>query len=258
MLVVRSEWHAAVHGLGLLEPGGLERWIEAAPSGGVGRAHTARVGIPDGGPHVVVRRLRHGGLLGGVLGDRYLGPTRVLRELEVTAGLRAAGAPVPDPVLALAQRRGLGFTLALATVFEASTVDALAFLSDAPPPERIERAAAAAGSAVRRFHDAGGHHPDLHVKNLLLRESDTHTEAIVIDLDRGRLAAPPTPRERAATLGRLWRSLLKRHVAEPVGARGAAAFLAAYCGGDHELREALVQRLPAERRKARIHALRYR
>jgi hypothetical protein len=59
-------------------------------------------------------------------------------------------------------------------------------------------------------------------------------------------------------MGRLWRSLRKRNVAEPVGARGAAAFLAAYCGGDHALREALVARLPAERRKARIHALRYR
>lgn len=257
MLVVRSEWQAAVASLGLLAPGGLERWIAAAPSGGAGRTNTALVDVPGGGPRVLVRQLRHGGLLGGLLGERYAGPERVVRELTATAGLRAAGAPVPDPVLALAERRGLGFRLALATVYEADTVDALAFLHGAPDPERMERAATATGAAVRRFHDAGGHHPDLHVKNLLLRESDTGVEAIVIDLDRGRLANPPGPRERAAEMGRLWRSLLKRNVAERVAARGAAAFLAAYCAGDHGLREALIARLPAERRKARLHALLY-
>jgi 3-deoxy-D-manno-octulosonic acid kinase len=258
VLVVRSEWQAALAGLALLAPGGLERWIAAAPSGGEGRTNTALVELPGGGPRVLVRRLRHGGLLGGLLAERYAGPGRVVRELIVTAGLRAAGAPVPDPVLAHAERRGCGFRLALATVYEADSVDALEFLGGAPGPERVERAAAATGAALRRFHDAGGHHPDLHVKNLLLRESDDPPEVIVIDLDRGRLAAPPTARQRAAEMGRLWRSLRKRNVAEPVGARGAAAFLAAYCGGDHALREALVARLPAERRKARIHALRYR
>jgi 3-deoxy-D-manno-octulosonic acid kinase len=255
---VRRRWHDAVRGLALLEPGGFERWIADAPSAGTGRAHTALVPLPAGGPRVVVRRLHHGGLLGSVLGERYAGPTRVIRELEVTAGLRAAGAPVPDPVLALARRRRPGFALAIATVHEADTMDALAFLRNAPEPERMERAAAAAGAAVRRFHDAGGRHADLHVKNLLLRETEAGTEAIVIDLDRGRLAAPPTPRQRAAELGRLGRSLWKRGVAGAVGRRGTGAFLAAYCAGDAALREALVARLPAERRKARLHALRYR
>jgi 3-deoxy-D-manno-octulosonic acid kinase len=202
--------------------------------------------------------LRHGGLLGGLLGDRYLGPGRVVRELTVTAGLRAAGAPVPNPVLAHAERLRFGFRLALATVYEAHAIDALEFLRSAPEPQRIEAAAAAAGSAVRRFHDAGGHHPDLHVKNLLLRESDAGPKVIVIDLDRGQLAAPPSARKRAAEMGRLWRSLWKRQVAEQVGPRGAAAFLSAYCGRDHALREALIARLPAERRRARWHALRYR
>ncbi|MEN8161006.1 MAG: lipopolysaccharide kinase InaA family protein [Myxococcota bacterium] len=247
-----------MRGLGLLERGGLERWIADAPSAGTGRTHTALVTLGDDGPRVVVRQLHHGGLLGSVLGARYARPARVIRELEVTAGLRAAGAPVPDPVLALARRRGVGFALAIATVHEADTVDALTFLEGAATPGQLERAAAAAGTAVHRFHDAGGLHADLHVKDLLIREAGADTEAIVIDLDRARRAAPPAPRRRAAELGRLWRSLWKRGVAERVGHRGAAAFLAAYCAGDHELREALAARLPAERRKARLHALRYR
>lgn len=256
--MVRRDWYEAVRGLGLLAPGGLERWLAAAPSGGGGRAATALVQLPAGGPRVVVRRLRHGGLLAPLLGDRYASPLRVARELDVTARLREGGAPVPEPVLALARRRGLVFSLALATVYEEGAVDALSFLGSGPGEERLARAAAAVGAALRRFHDAGGHHPDLHVKNLLLRETRAGAEAIVIDLDRARAGAVAGSSERAAEIGRLGRSLLKRRVSEQVGERGAAAFLAAYCAGDRALRDALMRRFPAERRKARLHALLYR
>jgi 3-deoxy-D-manno-octulosonic acid kinase len=258
VLVVRTDWHEAVRGLRLLEPGGLERWLAAAPSGGSGRAATALVSLPSGGPRVVVRRLHHGGLFAKWLGDRYASPARALHELDVTARLREAGAPVPEPVLAVARRRGVFFSLALATVYEEGAVDALSFLASEPEDERLLRGAAAVGGALRRFHDAGGHHPDLHVKNLLLRETRAGADAIVIDLDRGTAGTPPGLAERAAEIGRLWRSLLKRHVSERVGERGVAAFLAAYCAGDRALREALVRRFPVERRKARLHALLYR
>jgi tRNA A-37 threonylcarbamoyl transferase component Bud32 len=120
------------------------------------------------------------------------------------------------------------------------------------------RAAAASGAALRRFHDAGGRHADLHVKNLLLRETRAGAEVIVIDLDRGAAGTPAAPARRARELGRLWRSLVKRGVAERVGWRGVAAFLAAYCAGDRALRDALARRLPAERRRAARHALLYR
>jgi 3-deoxy-D-manno-octulosonic acid kinase len=258
VLVLRADFAEAARSLALLAPGGLERWLAAAPSGGSGRAATALGELPGGGPRVVVRRLRHGGLLGPVLGERYPGAARVLRELDVTARLRDAGAPVPEPVLALARRRRLGFSLAIATVYEEGAVDALAFLAAAPEDERLLRAASAVGAALRRFHDAGGHHPDLHVKNLLLRETRAGAEALVIDLDRGRIGLPPGTAERAAEIGRLGRSLLKRRVLGRVGERGAAAFLAAYCAGDRTLRDALMRRFPAERRKARLHALLYR
>jgi 3-deoxy-D-manno-octulosonic acid kinase len=255
---VSEGWLATVQPLGLLAPGALERWLAQAPAAGVGRDAAARVPLGPSGPEAVVRRLRHGGLLGPLLADRYFSPTRARDELSVTARLRAAGAPVPEPVFALALRRGACWTHVLATVFEEGAVDALAFLASRPDEARILRAAAAIGGAVRRFHDAGGRHPDLHVKNVLLRETRAGAEAIVIDLDRGRVGAPASLRARARELGRLWRSLLKRGVADTVGERGVAAFLAAYCGGDRALREALGRRLPAERRRAAWHALLYR
>ena len=256
-LVVCAAFREPVRKLGLLAPGGLERWLASAPSAGEGRAATALVALPDGGPRVVVRRLRHGGWLGPLLGERYRDAGRAARELEATARLCAAGAPVPEPVLALALRRGAFWAHALGTLYEEGAVDALAFLASAPDEGRVLRAAAAFGAAVRRFHDAGGRHADLHVKNLLLRETRAGADAIVIDLDRGAAGTPPAPARRAHELGRLWRSLAKRGVAEQVGERGLAAFLSAYCAGDRALREALGRRLPAERRRAALHALLY-
>jgi tRNA A-37 threonylcarbamoyl transferase component Bud32 len=114
------------------------------------------------------------------------------------------------------------------------------------------------GAALRRFHDAGGRHADLHLKNLLLRETRAGADVVVIDLDRGAAGAAPGVARRARELGRLWRSLLKRGVAAQVGERGVAAFVSAYCAGDRALREALARRLPAERRRAALHALHYR
>jgi 3-deoxy-D-manno-octulosonic acid kinase len=257
-LTVSSAWREPVAKLGLLEPGALERWLGGAGSAGEGRAATALAALPGGGARVVVRRLRHGGWLGPLLGERYLDAERAARELEATARLRACGAPVPEPVFALALRRGRGWVHALATVYEEGAADALAFLAAAPSDERLLRAAAASGAALRRFHDAGGRHADLHVKNLLLRETRAGAEVIVIDLDRGAAGTPAAPARRARELGRLWRSLVKRGVAERVGWRGVAAFLAAYCAGDRALRDALARRLPAERRRAARHALLYR
>jgi len=256
-LVVAAAWQASVAPLALLTPGGLERWLAATPSAGEGRAATALATLPLGGPRVVVRRLRHGGLLGPLLGARYLDSERASRELELTARLRAAGAPVPEPVLALALRRGPFWMQLLATVYEEGAVDALQFLASEPDEARVLRAAGAFGAAVRRFHDSGGRHADLHVKNLLLRETRAGADAIVIDLDRGADGAAPPLAGHARELGRLWRSLLKRGVAARVGERGVAAFLSAYCAGDRELREALGRRLPAERRRAAWHALLY-
>jgi 3-deoxy-D-manno-octulosonic acid kinase len=257
-LTLAPAWGEAVAQLGLLEPGALERWLGGAASAGEGRAATALAALPGANARVVVRRLRHGGWLGPLLGNRYLDAERAARELDATAQLRARGAPVPEPVFALALRRGPCWEHALGTVYEEGAADALAFLASAPGDERLLRAAAACGAAVRRFHDAGGRHADLHVKNLLLRETRAGAEVIVIDLDRGAAGAPAEPARRARELGRLWRSLVKRDVAARVGQRGVAAFLSAYCAGDRTLRDALARRLPAERRRAARHALLYR
>jgi tRNA A-37 threonylcarbamoyl transferase component Bud32 len=198
-------------------------------------------------------------VLGPLLGGTLLGPGRPFRELVATARLRAAGAPVPEPAFALAWRRGLAWNAAIATRLEPDARDALAFLESGPERRTLHRALAAAGRAVRRFHDAGGAHPDLHVKNLLLRERNGGFECVVIDLDRVRIVRALEPTARAAALARLERSLRKHGlVAAAGGARGRAAFLHAYLAGDRSLRGPLLGRLRVARRCAALHALRYR
>ena len=257
VLLVHTEFERTVGALGLLERGRVAALFKDA-AGAVGRSPIAVLPLPGRVERLALRRLRHGGLFGPLLGSAFLGVGRARRELQVTAELRARGAPVPRPVLAVASRIGGPlWRAALATVFEEAALDAVAFLSSSPGRTQMRRACQAAGAAVRRFHDAGGHHPDLHVKNLLVRPGLV-PEIIVIDLDRARVAAPPGPAERMAELMRLQRSLVKRGLAARVGVRGAVSFLQGYTAGDRKLRRALLARLPLERTRLRLHALTWR
>jgi hypothetical protein len=256
-LVVDAELAEREAALALLEEGGLERAF-GAPQG-AGRAPTALLDLGAGGPRVHLRRLVHGGWLGPLLGPAFPSFDRPVDELAVTQRLRDAGAPVPRPALAHA-RRLLGplRACAVGTVFEEGTVDAAEFLAGGPEPGRLMLAVAAAAQAVRRFHDAGGRHADLHVKNLLLREGADGFACVVVDLDKARVASDLTPAERMAELMRLFRSLVKRGLLDGVGARGCARFLSVYCGDDRRLRAALRRRLAAELRKVALHEIGYR
>jgi hypothetical protein len=111
---------------------------------------------------------------------------------------------------------------------------------------------------VRRLHDAGGRHADLHIGNLLLLERQSEIEVLVIDLDRARVVAELTPARRMAELMRLYRSLLKRRLDRRVGPREYATFFGAYVAGDRTLRRALLTHLPREQRRIARHALLYR
>jgi len=241
---------------GLLAPDGLAQ-ASGDAAGAEGRGATVRIDLRRAGLALLVRPVLHGGLLGGLLGAALRSPERAFRELRVTAGLRAAGAPVPRPALAAARRRGAVWRAWVATVLEPDAPDAFAFLESAPGRERVHAAAAACGRAVRRFHDAGGSHADLHVKNLLVRETPHGCEAIVVDLDGAGFGEPPDPARRMRELARLYRSTLKRGVAHRVDFEGNRALLTAYVGEDAALGAALARAWPRERRRVAAHALGY-
>lgn len=255
-LVVDETLDGAIAGLGLLAPDVWARLGRAA-SGAEGRLPTVIL-EPRTGERLLVRRVLRGGLLSPLLGPSLLGLARPLRELAATALLRSRGAPVPQPVFVWGERRiGPLYRAAFATRLEEESQDVLGFLASGPSRVRILRAAEAAGRAIRRLHDAGGHHADLHLKNLLLREHEQTTECIVVDLDRVWVADSVDPRRRTRELMRLLRSLLKRRVLTTVGPRGVARFFESYVGGDRELRRSMRGHLPRERLRVAFHAARY-
>lgn len=257
VLHVSAEFESAALALGLLEPGGLERAL-AQSAGPRGRSRTALVSLPGRSERLHLRPVHHGGILRGLLRDRWLGLARPLAELRALAQLRARGVPVPVPVL-VAARRVHGFQrIALATLHEEGALDGLALFARPLAAGARRSAARAAGDAVRALHDAGASHADLHLGNLLFRARGGGFDAWVLDLDRARLARPPAARERMRELMRLKRSLVKHGLAELLGPRACASFLAAYTRGDRRLRRALLRHLPRERARLRLHALGYR
>jgi hypothetical protein len=260
------ELRPALEAAGLLDPDAVRARLLAAngapengAAAGRGRAPIAVAELPGAGGRVALRGLRRGGWLGPLLGPALAGAGRPFHELAVTARLRAAGAPVPRPLFAIAWRRGAAWNAAIGTAFLDGALDAAAWLATAPPPGLLRRGLAAAGRAVRRFHDVGGSHPDLHVGNLLVRPTDDGVEAFVVDLDGARAGAELGPTERMRQLMRLYRSLHKHGLlAAAGGERGSLWVLHADVAGDRALHRALLARLPAERRRLARHALLYK
>lgn len=234
LLQVAEEHWREVAPLALAEPGGLERWCATGTPVPGGRARGWRIPL-GAGIDVHLREMAHGGVLRRLTGRRFLRPDRAIAGLEGAAELRARGVAVPAPVLLHARRRGPFWRLALAHEFVAGAESGDRLLSGDREPRGLVRAARAAGACVRRFHDAGGSHPDLHLGNLLVGDGDRVT---VVDLEGVRVGAPPAIAQRRRELARLLRSLSKQAVAPALRRRLVAAFLAGYLGRDEAFRAA--------------------
>ena len=230
--------------------------LQTLPIGaGHGRGPSVILELPNHHERLHLRRVLHGGWASSLWGNRVAGLRRSERELEVTRQMRTLGVPVPYPVLVWGRRRGLLWEALLGTIYEEQTSDGIDFLSSQPSPTEILDAASAAGTAIRRLHDQGCQHADLHIGNLLFRSEGSHCEAVIVDLDRARTTSPPNARRRMRELMRLYRSLVKRDLLETVGKAGCNAFLDAYIAGQVEMREALMQHWEREKLRIKIHSL---
>jgi hypothetical protein len=261
---VSAQLAAGARSLGLLARDGIARAFAAgAPLRG-GRGAACVLALPrDAGPgeaaraEIVLRKLRHGGLLAPLLGELHFGPARALAELEATRTLFAAGAPVAEPALALAQRRAGPLWECAVGTHRAPGETLLATLLRAPGASERAAALGACAEAIRDFHDRGGRHADLNATNLLVAREALETRARLIDLDRVRVAARVPARRRARELARLWRSLAKHAGAARLSPRERDAFVAIYCAGDAGLARGLRSWLRVERARTALHSWRY-
>jgi tRNA A-37 threonylcarbamoyl transferase component Bud32 len=125
---------------------------------------------------------------------------RAFAEWRLLQHLTRRQLPVPKPLAARYQRRGLTYRCDLITqrIADASSLSAL--LAREPVSEGVW---CDIGVAIARLHAAGADHADLNAHNILLGRGGVS----VIDFDRGRLRAPGAWEQQ--NLQRLHRSLSK-------------------------------------------------
>ena len=233
-LVLRDDVAEALVAFGVAEPDSLRARSEAEYEG-----RGAPFGVDVAGVgRVFVRPYLHGGLFGRLTGDWHAGDGRFLDELRVLTAARAAGVPVPEALGIVSRSRGLGMRRGWLLVREMpGAVDLMAFLESSPPAARRREVLAAAGVVLRRLHDAGFEHPDLHLKNVLLAPEGA---LYVLDLDRVRRLPSLSRERRLAGLFRFDRYAEKQAArGRPVSRADRLRVLRAYAGEDWPGREEL-------------------
>jgi hypothetical protein len=183
--------------------------VEARPLMGRGVAYA--VPLPGGVAEGVIRRSRHGGMLAPLTGERFLGHTRAPRELENALRLTRLGVPTPE-VLAYATYHA-GPMLRRADVMTRLVPDARDLADRLAGDEGIEQSKPlfnAVALLIARLGIACARHPDLNLKNVLVREDENgNLEALVLDVDRVWFDREGSDRATRANLRRFVRSARK-------------------------------------------------
>ncbi len=174
----------------------------------VGRGSAWFIAAPFG--PVVLRQYLRGGWAAWFSRRSYWFTTversRPFREYHILVDLFAAGLPVPRPVAALCEFRGLVSQGALIT----SQIPSARPLADVLQGGYRTGPVSAGfwemlGKCLRKFHAAGVWHADLNARNILI---NTDGDIFLIDFDRARFKPGRVVRGRG-NLKRLRRSLLK-------------------------------------------------
>jgi 3-deoxy-D-manno-octulosonic acid kinase len=185
-----------------------EHHAEARPFAGRGIAYAVPLASGD---RVVVRRSRHGGLLGSVRGDRFFGATRAPRELELSLSLRRLGVSTPEIVAYATYPAGpmfrRGDVVSREVPRSRDLAAALAALSRGDSKRLLLEATA---QLLATMSLARARHPDLNIKNVLIADNDFGgVEAYVLDVDRVWLDKSGAEAVLEANLRRFSRSALK-------------------------------------------------
>jgi hypothetical protein len=185
------------------------RQLDSVPL--VGRAPVFAVNLPGGCGRVVVRHNMRGGWMAKVSKDLFVFPTRGFRELLASLRLRASGVSTPEVVAYVSYpvkwvvRRSDVATREIPNGHDLSV--ALAKVTDHAHRVMVLDAIA---KLLRSLTQAGAHHQDLNLKNVLLTAGEgPGLDAHVLDVDRVRFSSPGSPIVAQANLDRLIRSLRK-------------------------------------------------
>ncbi len=183
-----------------------QNWAARSEITGFAEGRGTTFFVQHGGQDYVLRHYLRGGLIARWLNDRYLwtglSRTRAWREWHMLAAMREKRLPVPAPVAARVQRKGVFYCADIMTlrIHQSQT------LSDCLSQKPLNKEYwLALGKILRRFHELGVYHADLNANNILL---DADKGFHLIDFDRGYFRKPAAGWQQA-NLARLRRSLDK-------------------------------------------------
>lgn len=185
--------------------------IEAGLCSGTakGRGHHAIITLDDQ-TSAVIRQYKRGGLSRFLLPDIFWGDNRAVKEAVITAKAASSGVPAPE-VLGIIIRPVFGPLCRLWIItkeIKAPTLEnAITSLKNIHPPAalftRKLNLIKTAAAAIKKLHQAGIRHRDLHIRNILI-DAD---KAYIIDLDGA--TAWRTKSDEIESLIRLNRSIAK-------------------------------------------------
>ena len=132
-------------------------------------------------PDLVVRNLSHGGMFARITGQRFLSPARSIRELEISAFLRSKGVNTPEILAIRIIHKGIFHTISVISKLVPESVDLLTYLREHHADSDTLPIFEQTGDLIRRIHESGVYHADLHIKNILL---DEHLIPWILDLDK--------------------------------------------------------------------------
>ena len=191
----------------------LHEWASRQPGARAmqGRATAWATRFP-GGAEIVVRHSRHGGLLAPITRDLFVAPTRAPHELSAALRLAAAGVPTPE-VVAYAVYPATG-RLARADIVT-RLLDGTALPEVWPATLTLDQTwvlVEAIAKLLELLRQAGAHHPDLNVRNVLILDAASAPTAAVLDVDRVVFGSPGDVGTAERNLNRLLRSMGKEHI----------------------------------------------
>jgi tRNA A-37 threonylcarbamoyl transferase component Bud32 len=218
-----------------------------------------RLTLSDGRPVVVkVFRVRS---LRDRLKERLLG-SKAEAEMTTSRRLRAMGLPASHAVAVgrpLDRRASVrGYLVIEAAPHVIGCNRYLRRMGDPASPADLERMldfARRLARFVRRLHETGVRHGDLHAGNILVRQDAAGGEEpfLLIDVQNIRIGRPPGRRHRAESIAQLWNTFGS---GEPLREPVRAAFLDAYLAAEPALAHAYLTRERIERRCRRREARR--
>jgi len=173
-----------------------------------GRAPVYSAPFPGAGV-LVVRPCVHGGWWGRMVGDLYLGPERVLREIGAAARLHRLKIPTPEVAAVLFYPTGPCIRMEVVSRLIPESQDLVQRLASRPGPTERARIFSAVRKLFDQLHRQGIRHADLNARNILISNAGGSV-AWLLDVDAVRFEDPLAASVDTANRHRLLRSLLKR------------------------------------------------